>query len=1047
MSDTDDSTFQGTVREAFRACLHQESSAVEVHLGSLPEPVRNEVRELLEELRHDPLTAERVLGTQETKSTPVVDATCLPESIDEFQIDRELGRGGFGQVYLVRRRNPDQLVALKLLASSNESVIARFRTEAQVLATLQHPNIVQLYEARAPSGREPYLLMEYVEGLPITHYCDRHELSIVERIQLFLPVCEAVQCAHDHETRILHRDLKPSNVLVENSSRTPKLLDFGIAKVLRPLNEFDSEQTATHAFLGTVDYSSPEQLAGKSLRTASDVYSLAVLLFELLTGHLPHEALLPDGTARKRTYTELLKAANDESHHRATTIVRRDGPALSAVELAKRRGSTPRSLSRVLAGDLSQILSHALRADPADRYGTPRELVSDLVAHLQDRPIAASRDGLVLRLRKFSRRHKAATAVLGAIALLLPAWLISLTLALSEAKAQENRAVRALRIAENTHGELIEIAEGLSTIPTGVPKVREIQLALLDSTLRRQEALLAEGVVPVAGARNEVSIRLNIVALSREIGDTSQAREQAESVRAACLAAKHRQNPEWPEGVRLAQLAAATTEVADLDREDGALEEARLGYKHALECLEQALDVTADEGSTAVQRITVMEHYANLIALADGNDAAELEWRRWIDASADFSTTWPEHPRAETIHALTLCKRAQLKREFGEPAAAAELFVEATEALEDLYEQTPEEPEVVMALIRSLRACGDLLIDTGEMEKSLALSVRAAQIGEDHLDRDPKNVEVLWAVARSYFWIGLSEQLQGNFDLASDAYERDVSIGRDLLSMNAGQTEWLRDQSNALAAFGTLEAARYRPANAASHLQEAAVMSERLSDGDSAGVDTMYTGLYWLLAAEQHAEAGQSKQALDAGGRAASIFDELNDLDGNPLQELLTGPVLLQKALVARLKGDSQEAWSAQLELVNRLRTVGTLVLDTEELPKSLTRLASLASSTGKHDEVEALLSESLALRRALVSQRGTFLDRRALAAALLEQCLHFAEQGDLKLHEALYLEADERAREFDTDEVLSPRRSTLQRLMSENGIPLNKSDLSSDGE
>jgi serine/threonine-protein kinase len=355
------------------------------------------------------------LLTRADASAALGDARLAGELIGPYRIVRVLGRGGMGVVYLCERAD-DQFhrqVAIKLVASGliSRQIQNRLRTERQILATLDHPNIARLLDGGTTADGVPYLVMEYVEGEPIDTYCDRRELTIGDRLQLFRTVCSAVQAAH--RNLVVHRDLKPSNILV-TADGTPKLLDFGIAKLL------DARATAhtvavTQADIRvlTPDHASPEQIRGQRITTASDVYVLGVLLYELLSGRRPFKV-------------EGLRLVDIER------LICEQPPlppsqALGAAEMgrtelaraAARRRVTAARLRRQLAGDLDNIVLMAMRKEPERRYGSVEQLAADIANYMRGMPVIARRDTWSYRTRKFIGRHSAGVAFATALAILL----------------------------------------------------------------------------------------------------------------------------------------------------------------------------------------------------------------------------------------------------------------------------------------------------------------------------------------------------------------------------------------------------------------------------------------------------------------------------------------------------------------------------------------------------------------------------------------------------------------------------------------------------
>jgi feruloyl esterase len=327
-----------------------------------------------------------------------------------YRVVRRIGQGGMAAVFLAMRDDDayQKEVAIKLVQPGRESreLLDRFRNERQTLADLDHPNIVKLLDGGSTPEGSLYLVMDYVEGSPIDDYCDSHKLSIDKRLQLFVKVCDAVQYAH-HKS-VVHRDLKPSNILVTEDG-APKVLDFGIAKVLNAPSPADALLlTQTGMRCMTPAYASPEQVRGKAITTATDVYSLGVVLYELLSGHRPYK-LTED------TPVEMERAICEHDPERPSTAISRveaettsKGISLtkSPQLVSENREATPERLRRRLRGDLDNIVLKALEKEPGRRYRSVGDLSEDLGRHLQNKPVSARRPTLVYRAYKFLWRHK-----------------------------------------------------------------------------------------------------------------------------------------------------------------------------------------------------------------------------------------------------------------------------------------------------------------------------------------------------------------------------------------------------------------------------------------------------------------------------------------------------------------------------------------------------------------------------------------------------------------------------------------------------------------
>jgi serine/threonine-protein kinase len=332
----------------------------------------------------------------------------IGQRLGPYHLERELGRGGMGTVYLATRVD-DQYrmhVAIKIATGALDSpeVLRRFREEREILARLEHPNIARLLDAGTTAEGLPYVVMEHVQGLPVDRYCDERRLGAAERLALFRGICAAVQ--HAHRNLVVHRDLKPSNVLV-TADGVPKLLDFGIAKLLDPLDPAPA-RTRTALRRLTPGYASPEQVRGEPVTTATDIYSLGVLLYELLAGRPPYRLDTTRPGEMERTICEV-------EPERPSLVVTRALDA-GAREIAAARRTTPKRLARALAGDLDTIVLAALRKEPARRYPSVEQLAEDLRRHVEGLPVLARPDSRRYRAAKFVGRHRVETA---AVAVLL----------------------------------------------------------------------------------------------------------------------------------------------------------------------------------------------------------------------------------------------------------------------------------------------------------------------------------------------------------------------------------------------------------------------------------------------------------------------------------------------------------------------------------------------------------------------------------------------------------------------------------------------------
>jgi non-specific serine/threonine protein kinase/serine/threonine-protein kinase len=533
-----------------------------------------------------------------------------------YQILQQIGHGGMGEVYRAVRADGqyEKQVAIKFVRVGLDTafILQRFRYERQILASLDHPNIARLYDGGTTEDGIPYLVMELIEGTPIDQYCEDHDLSLAERLQLFTQVCAAVQYAH--QRLVIHRDIKPGNILV-TAEGVPKLLDFGIAKIFDP--SAGAETTLIRSM--TPEYASPEQIRGEPITTATDVYSLGVVLYRLLTGWPPYRE-------NTRTPLELARAISEVEPERPSVAVLQNAVKSQSLDRDVPDGTTSKSpptrLRRALAGDLDNIVLKALRKEPDRRYASAEQLAEDIRCHLGGLPVAARRDSWSYVAGKFVRRHKVGMAATLLIVLVVLAGVMSTVREAQIAAANARRAQERFNdVRKLAHSLMFEMHDAIRDLP-GSTSARRL---LVTRALEYLDSLNQQ-------AKGDISLQRELAAAYERVGDVLgypyaanlgdkpgalQSYRKALAIREALVAAD-------PNDARLQQeLAGNYFRVAEVLEAGG-------DFAEALEAVRKALLITqrmpaGKNDSAQADRLAGGYYFTANLLVQTGDPAAALE--------------------------------------------------------------------------------------------------------------------------------------------------------------------------------------------------------------------------------------------------------------------------------------------------------------------------------------------------------------------------------------------------------------------------------------
>ena len=785
--------------------------------------------------------------------------------IGPYRITREIGRGGMGTVYLAERADQqyEKQVAIKLIkrGMDTDSVLRHFRNERQILASFDHPNIARLFDGGTTKDGLPYFVMEYVEGIAIDRYCDEERLSINERLKLFLQVCAAVSYAHRHT--VIHRDIKPSNVLV-TSDGVPKLLDFGIAKILQSGDGAEGFVTATGIRPMTPEYASPEQVRGESVTTANDVYSLGVVLYELLTGTSPYR-LTTHGPR------EIERAISEQAPAKPSTVPADDNrkSVRAGLAFANRKS---------LKGDLDNILLMALRKEPARRYQLVENFADDIRRHLDSRPVLARRDTLTYRGRKFVQRNRVTTAAACIILVSLVAGLIATAWQAHRATVQKARAERRFNdVRQLAHSVLFDYHDAIKGLP-GATAVRErlvkdalTYLDRLTSEASGDHALqreLAAAYERVGDVRGEI--------YSASLGDMAGALDsyqKALRIREALVAADPR------DGNNYRDLAESYTKI-------GSQLQDTANASRGLEYLRKAC---------ALYRQLASEH------------AASPEIIDWL-------------ARAHNELGVALLG-------WGDPAGALENHNEALRIRKDLLARDPQNELHRRHLAITYWDIGQALLLRGDINAALEANGIAMQLSAALLAENPTSSRDRRRLAISYQTDGDCRALTGDTAGALDSFRKKLQLDEQSLTADPVDAQAHGDIGFSCARIGELLEVKGDYAEALFYERKALELYQKLSADSPQDVHARYrTAVVGATAAKLEAWLADREQALGGCATVLKVLKELPEDQANNLYSGLRGQAYLhvgaaQAALAAakELTATQQhEYWRAARDLYRR---------------------------------------------------------------------------------------------------------------------------------
>jgi serine/threonine protein kinase/tetratricopeptide (TPR) repeat protein len=719
-----------------------------------------------------------------------------------YKLLEQVGEGGMGTVWLAQQTEPvRRLVAVKLIKAGMDSkqVLARFEAERQALALMDHPHIARVLDGGTTTGEpggvspgRPYFVMDLVKGVPITRYCDAHRLTPRQRLELFVPVCRAVQ--HAHQKGIIHRDLKPSNVLVAlcDGRPVPKVIDFGVAKAAgQPLTE-KTLVTGFGALVGTPEYMSPEQaeLNQLDVDTRSDIYSLGVLLYELLTGSPPFSRR----ELERGSVLEMLRAIREQEPTKPSAKL---STAEGLPTLAANRGTEPAKLTRLVRGELDWVVMKCLEKDRSRRYETANGLAMDVQRYLVDEPVLACPPSAGYRFRKSVRRHKGPVLAASLVFLALVFGVIGTTAGLVRAErarqgeeqqrhaaeAAADRAVQAQERAEQGFAKAKEAVEHYLNAVTEDPDLkhkhdlRALRKRLLEAAVPFYQWFAEQKPGEAALERERGQAYWRLAFVRSELGETEAARKDYERMQATFdrLAADFPAVPAYRR-----ELAASYYNLGNQLADLGQRAAAERAYRRALEIRAQ---LAADFPAVPAYRWALARSHNSLgVLLADlrQRPAAERAYRQALDIEEKLVADFPTVPEYRRDLAASHTNLGNLLKDLGRQAEAERVHRRALDLREQLAADFPTVPEHRQELATSHNSLGTLLADLGRRPAAEKAYRRALDIQEKLATDFPSVPEYRRDLATSHSNLGHLLKDVGQRPEAERAYRRTLDLREKL---------------------------------------------------------------------------------------------------------------------------------------------------------------------------------------------------------------------------------------------------------------------------